>query len=170
MLILLFGAIASSQGKSTSNDSLPDLQAWLAKSMKKYGTYSQGVVEHRISKVQFSGCRMNFDLTGTAAASYEGGMRHITTSSITFDLSDLDSNRISERIAIDSDVRTLLVNAIDGKEVVSSRVNRYFAEPISTLERSVSITVRKRIATEMKTKLMSAIKACQQMPSSQPGK
>ncbi len=154
-LSALGGLIA--QIPSATGVSLPELQASLVKDLKKNGTYSGGDADNWISDIGFTGCRLSFkaERKGTI-----GGWK--VTSTISFDLSDVDPSDVSERLADTRKMRTLKLKTINDKAAVSYNLKSRDFDEISRMVNSASITVRKKNVSMVKAKLIAIIRACQQ--------
>lgn len=158
-VLLLAASISAGQGVLTEG-SFQSLKTWVVTSLKKNGTYTDDFYDFRISNVTFEGCRINIRDERSMSASYSNPPAFVVVSVVSFDLSDIDPSDISERVVRDRKMRALRLNAIDGDDVISLVVRERY-QIISTMERSASITIRKKILNELKENLISMIRYCQ---------
>ncbi len=158
----------SAQDLPFGGESISTLQATVVRILKKNGTYSDDSFDNWISDVSFTGCSMLIRSERSRSVLYSAGPGYQITSTATFDLFDIDPSDITERVSTSGKVRTMRLNTIDGDEVVSYVVRSRY-ETTSTMEKSVSITVRKKVLPELKRKRIELIRLCQQRPEKQKG-
>ena len=156
------------QDQPSVGESISTLQGAIVRILKKNGTYTDDSFDNWISEVSFMGCNMRIRSERSRSVLYSAGPGYHITSTATFDLFDIDPSDITERISTSGKVRTMRLNTIDSDEVVSYIVRSRY-ETTSTMEKSVSITVHKKVLPELKGKMIELIRLCQQMPEKQKG-
>ena len=161
-IVLITAAGLAAQNAPAAGDTLPALQAEVAREIKKHGTYNADTSNYWISRVEFEGCRMAFEQRREYSTSYASGSGSTTSTTTSFDLGEIDPSDISLRLVDSSKMRGLRLPTIDKAEIVSVQVESRFREPSLSLERSALIVVRQNRAEILKQKLVAIIRLCQQ--------
>ena len=156
MLLLLAASVCNGQA-GLAEGSFQSLQTWVVTNLKKNGTYSDDFYDFRISAVTFEGCRINIRSERSMSVSYSNPPAFVVASVLSFDLSEINPSEIAERLINDRKMRVLRLNAIGQDDVISLAVRERY-EIISTMEKSASITVRKKILKELKENLIAMIR------------
>lgn len=176
MLIMTAAMTAAAQG-AMSSTTPGQLHAELVRLLEKNGSYSVGSIDIRLKNVRFSGCRLSFESESILRTDNSvppppaGDMRTQGTRPIrpdrkrtthySFDMAEINPSEIAERFE-SGNTETLILPTIDRDDVVEYRLEMHGFPAKSQFVNSVAITVRKKVIVEVKEKLITAIRACQQ--------
>ena len=177
VILIMMAALAAAAQDAISSARVEELQAELVRLLEKNGSYSVGSIDIRLKNVRFSGCRMSFEsesilrTDNSVPPPAAGDMRTQGTrparpdrkrsTHFSFDLAEINPSEIAERFERGS-TETLVLPTIDRDDVVEYRLETNGLPAKSQIVNSVPITVRKKVIGEVKEKLITAIRACQQ--------
>ncbi len=175
--LITMAALAAAAQNADSSAPPEKLQAVLVRLLEKNGSYSVGSLSIRLKNVRFSGCRLSFEsesilrTDNSVPPPAAGDMRTQGTRQIrpdrkrsthfSFELAEINPSEIAERFERGS-TETLVLPTIDRDDVVEYRLETNGVPAKSQFVNAVPITVRKKVIVEVKEKLITVIRACQE--------
>jgi hypothetical protein len=178
MMALMLSVSAFSQNTAKpSEESLSDVQSWLANALTKSGGYQLGNSLIRMSDVKFDGCKMSyqqfntplFETTRDSDLSQPLSNRTSTLSVVvTIDLKELDTRRLALRsyntrspLSTSDAVQKILIYPIGDKESFRYAGGGDDVQTVKWgLKNGVTMVVKDGVAEQIKDKLAEAASLC----------